>query len=98
MADIEEKEDDYNYDSTGVSGRNVHLPPTGEVDNHLSHQLQDVNKNITKAEMHDSMSSSQFYSNTSSLLQSTKLSRNDYENTYYQKGKILILIAWQNIT
>ena len=93
MADIEEKEDDYNYDSTGVSGRNVHLPPTGEVDNHLGHQLQDVNKNIAKAEMHDSMSSSQFYSNTSSLLQSTKLSRNDYENTYYQKGKILILIA-----
>jgi hypothetical protein len=62
LSDIEEKEDD--YDSTGVRGRNVHIPPTGEVDNHLSHQLQDANKNITKAMMHDNMSSSHFYSNT----------------------------------
>ena len=94
MSDIEEKEDD--YDSTGVRGRNVHIPPTGEFDNHLSHQLQDANKNITKAMMHDNMSSSHFYSNntqtnstttTSSMLQNTKLSRNDYENIYYQKGK-----------
>ena len=88
MSDIEEKEDDYD---SSKRGRNVHLPPTGEVDTHLSHQLQDANKSIaTKANtMHDNMSSSHFYSNTTSsstMLQNTKMSRNDYENTYYQKG------------
>ena len=101
MSDIEEKEDDYDRTTRGGSsllrGRNVHIPPTGEVDNRQSHQLQDANKNITKATsmMHDNMSSSHnFYSNTTtssttttSMLQNTKLSRNDYENIYYQKGK-----------
>ena len=91
MSDIEEKEDD--YDKTAVTGRNAHLPPTGEFDSHPSHQLQESNKNITKAiVMHDNTSSSShFNSNTtttnSSMLQNTKLSRNDYENVYYQKGK-----------
>ena len=102
MSDIEEKEDDYDRTTRGgssiVRGKNVHIPPAGEVDNRQSHQLQDANKNITKATsmMHDNMSSSHnFYSNTTtsstttstSMLQNTKLSRNDYENIYYQKGK-----------
>ena len=103
MSDIEEKEDDYDRTSRGgnalVRGKNVHIPPTGEVDNRQSHQLQDANKNITKATsmMHDNMSSSHnIYSNTTtsstttSMLQNTKLSRNDYENIYYQKGKTQI--------
>lgn len=89
MSDIEEKERDDEYE--GLSGTNVLVPPTGEVDNHLGHQLQDANKNITKEMMHDNSNSSYFYSNTttstSSMLQNTKMSRNDYENVYYQKGK-----------
>jgi hypothetical protein len=97
LSDIEEKEDDYDRTTrdgnTLVRSRNVHIPPTGEVDNRQSHQLQDANKNITKATsmMHDNMSSSHnFYSNTTtsstSMLKNTKMSRNDYENIYYQKG------------
>ena len=68
-------------------------PRSGECDNHQSHQLKDANKNITKAMLHDNSDSSYFYTNTTtaatsstSMLQNTKLSRNDYENIYYQKG------------
>ena len=73
-------------------------PRSGECDiTHQTHQLKDANKNITKAMLHDNTNcSNHFYSNTTqttdttsstSMLQNTKMSRNEYENTYYQKGK-----------
>ena len=99
MSDIEEKEKDNGYDEGMEQGGTKHVshltsvPFSGEFDNHQSHQLKDANKNITKATMHDNSGSSYFYTNTTtdttcatSMLQNTKMSRNDYENIYYQKG------------
>ena len=88
MSDIEEREKEDEYEATEMCGTNVYVPPVGEVDSQLSHQLQDANKIITKELMHDNTSSSYFYSDTrtSSMLQNTKMSRNEYENVYYQKG------------
>ena len=88
LSDIEEREKEDEYEATEMCGTNVYVPPVGEVDSQLSHQLQDANKIITKELMHDNTSSSYFYSDTrtSSMLQNTKMSRNEYENVFYQKG------------
>ena len=106
MSDIEEKNEGRHEKEMGQSNREKtiaqqHTTP-GEFDNHQSHQLQDANKNITKARalnkvMHDNSNSSSHYSysnNTTtatSMLQKTELSQNDLENEmFYNKGKHLI--------